>query len=275
MGRYFLFAASLIVFLNQFACMFYTEMYEQAIQEAIDVMNYCAEIDPQAERLLEIMEKFQKVVEKRAKSQPHLSRAGPPLSADLSGLYNRFMGGSRSSREHASSMASVSSSQGYGSRTTSVHSPSVHHIPVADLIIPQHGPALAPVTTGAADTQMKGMSPVQATAPAPLLPSLASRPSVSSHSMAESSDSFNGEIEVDFDGLWSSWANHAPAPMGLGGPPGMATLGAHFSPPLGPSSMGAGPFGPFTISGAAAGQVSPPQVEMLRTLPLYQSSGYR
>ncbi|KAJ4416788.1 hypothetical protein N0V85_002125 [Neurospora sp. IMI 360204] len=48
---YFLFAASLIVLMNQFASLYYADTYNKTITDAILTMKYCAEIDPQAERL--------------------------------------------------------------------------------------------------------------------------------------------------------------------------------------------------------------------------------
>lgn len=56
----FLFAAALILLSNEYA-MLYSNATDQYIRQAITVMSYCAETDPQASRLLYIMTTFKDV----------------------------------------------------------------------------------------------------------------------------------------------------------------------------------------------------------------------
>ncbi|KAK3692563.1 fungal-specific transcription factor domain-containing protein [Podospora appendiculata] len=228
---YFLFAASINVLMNQFASLYRAESYGKAIADAIAIMKYCAEIDPQAERLLEILEKFSKVVAKWTRDHTH---PAPALSPDLSTLYSQ-RGTARLHRDHTGSISTLPNSQeqissrnGSMSNTGSLSSSS--RITLSELIAPRTT-ATATTTstsTSVADTRMNGivMSPSQTSAPF----SISARPSISSHSMAESSDSMNEDTEFHFNSLWDFWSNHKPpASTGL---PGIATLAPQFPPEL-------------------------------------------
>ncbi|RKU40062.1 hypothetical protein DL546_000525 [Coniochaeta pulveracea] len=67
---YFLFAASLIVLSNEFFGLFAVQSpnqtYETTIENAIRIMKHCAETDPQAKRLLYILNAFRDVVSEHA-----------------------------------------------------------------------------------------------------------------------------------------------------------------------------------------------------------------
>ena len=66
--RYFLFAATLVVMSNEFACLFQHQQYNTSIANAIEVMDYCSKTDVQANRLLFILKSFQDVIKGRADS---------------------------------------------------------------------------------------------------------------------------------------------------------------------------------------------------------------
>lgn len=63
--RYFLFAAALIVLSNEFSGVCSSPNARPCIDSAITIMTYCAETDPQAQRVLYIMTTFRDVVYSR------------------------------------------------------------------------------------------------------------------------------------------------------------------------------------------------------------------
>ncbi|KAK3375298.1 fungal-specific transcription factor domain-containing protein, partial [Podospora didyma] len=244
---YFLFVASLIVFMNQFASLYYTSAYAQTISDALALMEYCAETDPQAKRVLEIMHKFATVVAKW--TQDHTYRA-PPLAADLNNLYSQT--------------SSPQTTQGRTGSVSSVLSPREHsgvvNIPHQRVRLPLSDILISHPTAPLVDTRMNGITPPQTTAPGLPQPT-SSRHSLSSHSVIEGSDSLNGDIEVDFDGLWANWINHV-APVSAV-PPGITNLAPHF-----PASI-LGPPGE-----AYGGYPIPPTTTLGSNVPVYHSSNF-
>ncbi|KAK3340414.1 fungal-specific transcription factor domain-containing protein [Neurospora tetraspora] len=215
---YFLFAASLIVLMNQFNSLYYADTYKQTITDAILTMKYCAEIDPQAERVLEIMESFAQVVETWTKDHSH---PAPVLSADLSCLYTRASS-SRMSRENGSSAPSVPSPvDPAGSRIGSIsHQPPLTSPPLprpqkaSDVFIPTPSVTVPEVV-------MNGMSTVSSTTP-PMAPPLALRPGHITHSPPDVSD------EWEFDDLWNNYLQLAPH---VSTAPELAHIAPQFLPP--------------------------------------------
>ncbi|KAF6834287.1 fungal specific transcription factor domain-containing protein [Colletotrichum musicola] len=67
---YFLFAASLIVLSNEFAALYPNPTYGTSISNTISIMNYCATSDPQANRLLFILNSFRNVVYELRQKKP-------------------------------------------------------------------------------------------------------------------------------------------------------------------------------------------------------------
>lgn len=59
---YFLFAASLVIFANEFAGLYKVDASDTCMLNAIKIMSYCAESDPQASRLVYILSSFRDVV---------------------------------------------------------------------------------------------------------------------------------------------------------------------------------------------------------------------
>lgn len=64
---YFLFAAALIVLSNEFAALYPNSSADQCIENAITIVAYCGETDPQASRLLYILATFRSVVATQAR----------------------------------------------------------------------------------------------------------------------------------------------------------------------------------------------------------------
>lgn len=64
--RHFLFAAALVILSNEFASLHKYPTYSIHISQAVSIMRYCAESDPQASRLIYILTTFRDVVSKVA-----------------------------------------------------------------------------------------------------------------------------------------------------------------------------------------------------------------
>ncbi|KAK0630541.1 fungal-specific transcription factor domain-containing protein [Bombardia bombarda] len=247
----------LIVLMNQFASLYYTDAYEQTISDAIGIMRFCAETDAQAERLLEILEKFSQTVAKWTKDHTH---EAPPLSTDLGGLYSQ-MTRSRLPRDHSSlaSRGPGSQEQQDVARSSISHTlspPILHPRPtLSELVI-----SLPPIS--GADTRMNGVSPSQTTT-SPLPHKNPARQSFSSRSIDEGSDSYNGDFEFSFDGLWNNWIAHG-LPASSAPPPVTSPLTSQF-PPMVPIAA-TEPFGAYPISPETR---IPP---LTMNIPLYHAS---
>jgi hypothetical protein len=78
---YFLFAATLILMSNEFALLYLNVAADQCIRNAITVMAYCAETDPQASRLLYILSTFRDVIvqqrDRRTRQQQSANQLPP------------------------------------------------------------------------------------------------------------------------------------------------------------------------------------------------------
>jgi hypothetical protein len=86
---YFLFASSLIMLSNEFFGLFNVENYETCIEHAITIMKYCAETDPQANRLLYILTEFRAVVAEKGQSTRHDSgNTAPKISSTPSSTFD-------------------------------------------------------------------------------------------------------------------------------------------------------------------------------------------
>jgi hypothetical protein len=81
--RYFMFAASLVVLMNQFSSLYQTNDYAETMSDAIKIVEYCAVEDPQARRVLDIIQRFSQVVTTWTKDHAY---PAPPLSSDFSCL---------------------------------------------------------------------------------------------------------------------------------------------------------------------------------------------
>ncbi|KAM7189274.1 activator of stress genes 1 [Rhypophila sp. PSN 637] len=234
---YFLFAASLIVFMNRFSCLYQTDLYPQTITDAIAIMRYCAQTDPQAERLLDIMERFHEVVEKWTKDHTYHA---PTLSSDLGGLYAPQPGNSRLAHDHSMWVANMNNMNSPREQEP----PQLGSIPHRTTAMNNILPPLSEMVVSQSptmDIKMNGMSPHQMMSP-PFVHSIPARPSVSSHSMSDGSESANGHIEFSFDRLWENWEKTAqshPGPSVLPSPPGHGPIINHITV-AGPGSLSAG-----------------------------------
>ncbi|KAK3990564.1 activator of stress genes 1 [Cladorrhinum sp. PSN332] len=277
---YFIFAASLVICMNQFSSLYSTKAYESTIAEAIDFIKYCGDIDPQADRVLEIITKFAEVVKKWTREHTY---PAPLLSDDLSFLFNQASSPRRLSEpilpgggplvaspaQHDSlSRAAMTATSDPGLLTP----PTIPKMALSDM--------LAPVPPNmSADTRMNGMTPPLASHHS--VPSSISI--INDHSqhhrasMAALESPFPREMEFDFDNLWSNWINHAPAPMM--GPTAISTIPPQFSPVVATgvpvSSHNTEPVsGPFV--GGYSMQESSRQLNNVihGNIPLFHSTGF-
>jgi hypothetical protein len=148
---YFLLASALIVLANEFSSLYQNPYAKIYIRNAIDIMQYCAETDPQARRLMFILTEFREVVDKQ--------------QAATSRIILQPFGHHKSNTTQTDPSVPVTSSIVETHTTTST----IHTIlnpNQADLINPPRSQAvISPGTT----------------APAPLLPRTASNPSINPH----------------------------------------------------------------------------------------------
>lgn len=233
--------------MNRFASLYHTEAYEQAITDAIENMRYCAEIDPQAERLLDIMNRFYQVVEKWTKDHTYHA---PTLSSDLSGLYTT-MGNSRLALDHKAWVNNITNSREPEARLDGIPHRTPMNLPlppISDIVVSQPPSSII-------DAKMNGMSPQMMSPPFPHHP-IPPRTSVSSHSMSDGSESMNGHIEFSFDGLWENWEKRHPGP-GLF-PVGHVHAGGSAAATAGPSSGILSQTQPFAAAAAPQAPVAAP-----------------
>ncbi|KAK4243766.1 fungal-specific transcription factor domain-containing protein [Corynascus novoguineensis] len=222
---YFIFAASLVILMNQFSSLYYTSDYDQTMRDALDIMTYCAEIDPQAQRVLDIITRFSEVVTKWTKD--HTFNA-PRLSDDFSCLYNQAPPSGTGSEHMVSGSALDTGIQGQAS-PQAVKSdpglltpPSMAKVPTLDVQSTQAPGALLEAT------RVNGMSSPHVQIPPVTL--VGGRPSTASHSSLASTEPHSGNIEFEFDGLWNSFINHLPPVSSVA--PGINSLALQFPPPV-------------------------------------------
>jgi hypothetical protein len=86
---YFLFAAALVILANEFAGLYRVDASDTCILNAVNIMNYCAESDQQASRLVYILSTFRDVVTqqrmRRKQSQTDNTNL-PSISSQLYGV---------------------------------------------------------------------------------------------------------------------------------------------------------------------------------------------
>lgn len=270
--------------MNQFSSLYSTKAYEATITDAIDFLEYCSDIDPQADRVLEIITKFAEVVRKWTREHTYQA---PPLSEDLSFLFNQAssprplsepilsVGGPlvASPQQHSSQGDLLPHHQDQrGIATTALSDPglltppTIPKMPLSDMLAP------VPPSIAAVDTRMNGMTPPMAA------PGFGDhhRPGLSA---LDSSPGYPREMEFDFDNLWSNWINHAPPTMAptvaATISPSSAGLPTHFSPVAVTTSIAP----PNTEQHSSfvstfSMQDTRPHTGLHGNIPLFHSSGY-
>ncbi|KAK4123943.1 hypothetical protein N657DRAFT_572891 [Parathielavia appendiculata] len=222
---YFVFAASLVILMNQFSSLYFTEEYRRTMRDAIDIVAYCADIDPQARRVLDIITRFSEVVNKWTKDHAY---PAPPLSTNLNCLYvQTTRSGPTSEHMHPGSAINAGIQRRSSSQTVNGPDPGLLTPPP----IPKfsHFDILhTHVSSAALEARVNPMIPLNAHGPT--VPLVAGRPSISTHSPIASSEPHSGNFEFEFDGLWSNFINHLPPVSSVA--PGISNLALQFPPPV-------------------------------------------
>ncbi|KAK8124663.1 fungal-specific transcription factor domain-containing protein [Apiospora kogelbergensis] len=213
---HFVFAAGLIIFSNEFASLYHNPKAEEAIQSCKSFLKYCAQYDPQAERVSWIVEAFDRANKSRQPSARRLSLPSRKIPI------------------------------------INIPGPNNAYDPMVGFFVPnrpgsqQSLPSLPPIIK-----QEQAMSaPSLPKSLPPILPSVLQQPSPEGSGaspgntglvqagMHSTEGQISHETEFDFDSLWPNW--NAPA-----GPPQM--------PPsqVGPSEA----FGAFGLGQAPPGSL--------------------
>lgn len=225
--------------MNQFSSLYYTSKYSQTMRDALDILAYCAEIDPQAQRVFDIVTRFSQVVGKSGEDRSHLA---PKLSDDFNCLYNqpsRFettfghmhSGPVLDRSIHVRTSPQAASGPNPGLPTP----PSIPKVPMLDALSAQ-----APST--ALEVRAGDMSSPEASVPsgnfigygtsAPTQPSLTT------------TDRLDENFEFDIDRLWFNCANYLPPVTTMA--PGMSSLALQFPPPV--IGAPAEPYGAYLLT---------------------------
>ena len=211
--------------MNQFSSLYYTEDYGETMRAAIGIVGYCAEIDPQARRVLDIITRFSEVVSRW--TQEHAYQA-PRLSNNLSFLYSqtaRF----GPAPQHLNSGAASSTHARNGPRAVSAPDPglltppSIPKMSLHDILSSQPSSAIL-------EARANGMTPPHIGMPPGSL--VGGRPSVSAHSSITSPEPLSGNLEFEFDTLWSSFINHLPPVSSVVAPTLSSLAMQQFPPPV-------------------------------------------
>ncbi|KAH6625023.1 fungal-specific transcription factor domain-containing protein [Chaetomium sp. MPI-SDFR-AT-0129] len=221
---YFIFVACLVICMNQFSSLYYTDEYSETMRDALNIVAYCAETDPQAARVLDIVTRFSQVVTKWTKDHAY---PAPQLSDDFSCLYTSAPRSGVGSEPtpmgpilNPDSQWRSSSQTASGSDRGLLTPPSRPKVPLLDVLSSQ-GPGIS------IEARVNGMTPPQGHIPSATL--VGGRSSVSSHSIP-SFEPHSGNFEFEFDGLWNNFINHLPPVSSVA--PNISSLALQFPPPV-------------------------------------------
>ncbi|KAK8026896.1 fungal specific transcription factor domain-containing protein [Apiospora marii] len=192
---HFVFAAGLIIFSNEFASLYHNPKAEEAIRSCKSFLKYCAQYDPQAERVSWIVEAFDRANKSRQPSARRLSlpsRKIPIINIPApNNTYDPMVGFFTPNRP--SSQQSLPSLPPIIKQEPSMSAPGLPKSlpPILPSVLQQPSPegsGASPVNTGLVQTGVHGME------------------GISAH-----------ETEFDFDSLWPNWHTTA-GPVQMSGP---------------------------------------------------------
>jgi hypothetical protein len=241
---YFLFAATLVILASDFAGLYQIELTDNCVVNAINVMNYCAESDQQASRLVYILSSFRDVVAQQRIRRRQDSTSNATLPSIASQLYGvQIPQQQRAAAPQASNSARVSNPMDA--------TPRLHQVPVHIYPGMQTAPLNEPILTYQASEQHQTnlqhspapsgedfsvhLSPIQEPPPmnvtTPSFTSASRPPSLSAMldlSALEAtrvpslhSEESGQDEQIDFDALWA-WPSNTPA---MGSPRAMEASG--------------------------------------------------
>ncbi|ROT40377.1 hypothetical protein SODALDRAFT_321744 [Sodiomyces alkalinus F11] len=180
---YFLFAACLIALSNEFVSVYENPLYNDCMGSAIEVVRYCAETDPQANRLLYILHSFQAAVaDVRAK---HMDPPALPV----------VMGTQRELRDPVLNLFSSRSVSRKDSLVTVPSHPPPSGVPQLGQLLKNMENQNGSVMPGGGQASLMGVSPV---------------------SSGSFRDADGTEGELDFERLWNPGTAGASMPVGSG-----------------------------------------------------------
>lgn len=149
---YFLFAASLVALANEFAGLYKVDASDTCILNAVTIMNYCAESDPQASRLVYILSSFRDVVAQqrlRRKQSQNDNATLPSIASQLYGVTNSGQTQTQTTQIN-SVVGGLPTSTGSMNATPRLHQvpihiyPGMHTAPLPDPQPPTFHPINAP-----------------------------------------------------------------------------------------------------------------------------------
>lgn len=214
---YFLFAAALIIMANEFAELVKHPLGDQHMHNSISIMDYCAGSDPQANRLLWILEAFRDVVleqrQRRARQQQEANQL-PPFN--LKANINPYgpTGDTLSPMSSATplgqanvTLPSVAAAAIYSPRTEFQQAPNNDtNNPSASLTSPQLS---FPRTTQPIEPSLTSPAPPNPLSPIPernlLFGNIFDLSSLTGNRASISGDSSGEDHNIEFDALWGAW----------------------------------------------------------------------
>lgn len=237
---YFLFASALVLLANEFAGLYISREADVCINNAINIMAYCAECDQQASRLFHILETFREVVnqqrERRRRPQPSpanlmvsMNQPTPtqqqfPGAAPRPSVSSEPQHYQRSYQQTANFPGNMAPTA-QAPNNPDLNQPAQHQIPSTALLSPTittpvggatphnavgpSGAAMAPSPagsnfSGAPPTLSRNLS-LSNLLDLNALDSMGGIPSIRSED-----GSSGGEEHIDFDALWA-WPSNTPA----------------------------------------------------------------
>jgi hypothetical protein len=221
-------------------------------------MNYCAESDPQAARLLYILNSFRHVVTERKQVSTDVSRPMTiilgPVNSNFDPIAPLFAPTDYLTMSRGSRKNSFATAAGL--------SPVTHKPPMPPPLVPARADSggssgSLPAVSGASPASLTGLSQ---------LDTLSGRPR--EH---DGPDSLPGDTEFDFDSLWA-WSNdHGPHAPGLeGAGTAFQTAAAAAAAPGIPGQR----FSAFAGFAASPSTTGEPAIGLNANVPLYAPSQY-
>ncbi|QDS73652.1 hypothetical protein FKW77_002460 [Venturia effusa] len=220
---YFLFAAALIIMANQFAELIKHPHCDQHMKNSISLMEYCSKTDPQANRLLWILEAFRDVVlqqrERRARAQQEANQLPPfNLTANINpygpaGDTLSPFNGATSLGQTSLNLPSVTATSSHSPRTEShpTLGNNTSSLPGA-LNLPQ--PPF-PLTTQPIEPSLASPAPPNPLSPLPdrnlSFGNIFDFSALAGDRFGVSGECHGEVHNIDFDSLWGAWPTNTPA----------------------------------------------------------------
>lgn len=225
---YFLFAAALVILANEFAGLYRVDASDTCTLNAINIMNYCAESDQQASRLVYILSTFRDVVAQQRMRRKQNLGDNTHLPSISSQLYGVPMSNQAPTPTNTALGTDLANSTDPLSQSTRLHQVPIHIYPGMET-----GPLNSPTPTFQTPSSLAPhaslsqpptdfsvhLSPIQDPLTNPL--NTPSRPSSLSMMLDMSaleatrvpslhSEDSGQDEQIDFDALWA-WPSNTPA----------------------------------------------------------------